>query len=77
MNQRESRQTDIAMMIAGLILPVGGFLITRNAFVHPPGDPRGEPWYDVVVLSISIALGALLFVIGLVRLLQARSDRGS
>jgi hypothetical protein len=71
---RESRQTDVGAMIAGLITPAIGYLITKNGFVYPPGDPRGEPWYGQAVLAISIGLGLLVFVIGFIRLLQSLRD---
>lgn len=63
-------------MILGLITPVIGYLITKNEVIYPAGDPRGEPWYDTFVLASSFLIGALLFVVGLVRLWQARGGGG-
>jgi hypothetical protein len=71
---RESRQTDIAFMIGGLTFPAVGFAIMNNNIQYLPGDPRGEAWYGIAVLVISIVLGAILFLTGLIRLIQ--SGRG-
>jgi hypothetical protein len=68
---RESRQTDIAFMIVGLMSPVVGFEIMNNNIQYLPGDPRGEAWYGTAVLAISIVLGTILFLTGLIRLIQS------
>jgi hypothetical protein len=74
---RESRQADIAFMLAGPIAVATGFLFTRQDIPYPAGDPRGEPWYGLVVFAISIVIGLTLFVIGFVRLMQSRKHDGS
>ena len=61
-------------MIGGLIFPAVGWGIMNNNIQFLPGDPRGEPWYGVAVLAISIVLGAILFLVGLIRLIQSGRD---
>jgi hypothetical protein len=58
-------------MILGLISPAVGLGIMNNNIQYLPGDPRGEAWYGIVVLAISIVLGTILFLTGLVRLIQS------
>ena len=68
--QRESWQTDVGAMIAGLITPAIGYLVTQNSFVYPATDPRGQPWFHQLILIGSVLLGAFVFLFGLVRFLQ-------
>jgi hypothetical protein len=70
---RESRWTGIMAMVLGVLTPVIGYGVTQNSFVYPPGDPRGEPWYDTLVIASAVVVGALVFVVGLVLLWRSRT----
>jgi hypothetical protein len=71
--QRESRTTDVAFMILGLMIPAVGYAVTKNAIVYLPDDPRAQPWYPMAVLAVSFGMGSLLFVVGVLRLWQSRT----
>lgn len=67
-SRRQRIIEDIGFTIAGPIAVAVGALIQENNIAYPAGDPRGEPWYGTAVLAIAVLIGAVLFLVGVVRL---------
>jgi hypothetical protein len=62
-------------MILGLMTPAIGYGVMGNDIAYLPGDIRGQPVYGLAVFLVAILIGLLLFVVGLVRLIQDLRDR--
>jgi MFS superfamily sulfate permease-like transporter len=74
-NNRESLQTDVALMIAGPAIIAIGFLRLGNNIPYRPDDPRAQPWFDQAILVIAVVTGVFLFAFGAIRLVWGLRDR--
>jgi len=72
----DARRKRLSSALIFLLIGVGGIAVAfariGEHVAYPPGDLRGQPWFDPLVFWIQLALSVIALGTGLVLLIRLR-----